>query len=305
MAWDAPAQVETAHNEAGRGCELSELVKFGDALYTFDDRTGIMFQIMNPARSDAAEAPFLVPRHIFSEGPGNVGDKGLKIEWATVKDGAVTIGSFGKEFTNNKGEVVHANNLWTVAFAKDGTAAHHNWRPYYDAMRATLGYTHPGYLLHEAVAWSPHHRKWFVFPRRVSKEKYDDVTDEKKGSNLVIMASHDFKDVTSTTVGVRARAARAAGALRQSRDLRARATFLSPLLLPPPAHPLPYRKSRHSAVSPASNSSPARATASSSHSSPWRTPRRARSRRSSRCTEKCRAAAAVNGRCSLRRRSCR
>ena len=97
MSWDSAAELETAHNEAGRGCELSELVKFNDALYTFDDRTGIMFQIMNPARSDSAEVPYLVPRHIFSEGPGNVGDKGLKIEWATVKDGAIIIGSFGKE----------------------------------------------------------------------------------------------------------------------------------------------------------------------------------------------------------------
>jgi soluble calcium-activated nucleotidase 1 len=70
-------------------------------------------------------------------------------------------------------------------------------------MRTALGYLHPGYLLHEAITWSPYHRKWFVFPRRVSKEKYDDVVDESKGSNIVIMASHDFKDVTATTVGVR------------------------------------------------------------------------------------------------------
>ncbi len=47
LAWDAPAEVATAHNEAGRGAELSELVKFNDQLYAFDDRTGIMFQIMN------------------------------------------------------------------------------------------------------------------------------------------------------------------------------------------------------------------------------------------------------------------
>jgi len=145
VSWDAPAELSTAHNEAGRGAELSELVKFGDALYTFDDRTGIMFQVMNPARSDAADAPFLVPKHIFSEGSvrrsrrararararrgsprsrpaipahapaacptqGAVNDKGLKIEWATVKDNSIVIGSFGKEFTNNKGEISHSNS---------------------------------------------------------------------------------------------------------------------------------------------------------------------------------------------------
>lgn len=200
--WDAPAEVSTAHNEAGRGCELSELIKFQDNLYTFDDRSGIMFQVMNPARSDAAEAPFLVPRNIFMEGPGDINDKGLKIEWATVKDSTLVVGSFGKEYTNSKGEIVHSNNLWSVAVKPDGTKAHVNWKPYYDAMRATLGYTSPGYFIHEAVVWSPHHRKWFVFPRRASKEAYDDVADEKRGSNMIIMASHDFKDVVSTTVGV-------------------------------------------------------------------------------------------------------
>lgn len=204
VTWDAPAEVATAHNEAGRGCELSELVRYNDALYTFDDRSGIMFQVMNPARSDAAEAPYLVPRHIFMEGSGEGGDKGLKIEWATVKDSALVVGSFGKEFTNNKGEISHSNNLWTVLYKADGTAAHVNWKPNYDAMRATLGYSHPAYLLHEAAAWSPHHRKWYVLPRRVSREPYDDVSDEKRGSNLIVMASHDFKEVTSTTVGVSA-----------------------------------------------------------------------------------------------------
>ena len=203
VSWDAPADVSTAHNEAGRGCELSELIKFHDNLYTFDDRSGIMFQVKNFARSDSADAPFLVPRHIFIEGPGDINDKGLKIEWATQKDGTLVVGSFGKEYTNNKGEVLHANNLWTVVYRADGTVAHVNWKANYDAMRATLGYAHPGYMIHEAVVWSPHFRKWYVFPRRVSRDPYDDVTDEKKGSNTIIIASHDFSEVTATTVGVR------------------------------------------------------------------------------------------------------
>ena len=203
ISWDAPAEVATAHNEAGRGCELSELVKFHDGLYTFDDRSGIMFQLMNFARSDSAEPPYLVPRHIFMEGPGDINDKGLKIEWATQKDGTLFVGSFGKEYTNNKGEVLHSNNLWAVAYKADGTATHVNWKGNYDAMRSTLGYAHPGYMIHETVVWSPHFRKWFVFPRRLSREAYDDVLDEKKGGNTIIMASHDFAEVTATTVGVR------------------------------------------------------------------------------------------------------
>lgn len=86
---------------------------------------------------------------------------------------------------------------------KDGAASHVNWKANYDAMRAALGFSHPGYMIHEAVVWSPHHRKWFVFPRRTSKEAYDDVADEKRGANIVITASHDFKEIASAAVGKR------------------------------------------------------------------------------------------------------
>lgn len=40
----------------------------------------------------------LVPRHIITEGSGG-SSKGMKIEWATEKDGRLWIGSFGKEYT--------------------------------------------------------------------------------------------------------------------------------------------------------------------------------------------------------------
>ena len=105
-----------------------------------------MFEVMNPENSGARgdHAPFLSPRHIFMEGDGDT-DKGLKarerewrgrvapqsrfhsccvhalwrqVEWATVRDDKLYIGSFGKEFTGNKGEVLHANNLWVVVLEK-------------------------------------------------------------------------------------------------------------------------------------------------------------------------------------------
>jgi hypothetical protein len=48
VTWDVPASVGTGMNEAGRGAELSELVRYNGGLYSFDDRTGIMFEILNP-----------------------------------------------------------------------------------------------------------------------------------------------------------------------------------------------------------------------------------------------------------------
>lgn len=93
----------------------------------------------------------------------------MKFEWATVKDGVMYIGSFGKEFTNNAGETLHTNNLWVIAVDKDGRAVHIDWTPQYNAMRTALGVEPPGYMIHEAVVWSPVNRRWFVLPRRVSK----------------------------------------------------------------------------------------------------------------------------------------
>jgi soluble calcium-activated nucleotidase 1 len=204
VKWDAPADVSTSHNEAGRGCELSELVHFNGALLTFDDRTGIMFEVRNFERSDAAAAaaaPLLVPRHIFMEGNGEVNDKGLKVEWSTVKDGVLYVGSFGKEYTNSKGETLHKNNLWVKTLSKDGIVHHVDWTENYDRMRRALGYDSPGYLLHESVTWSPHHRKWFVLPRRMSKEQYEEEADERMGANTIIVASHDFSEIRSFEVG--------------------------------------------------------------------------------------------------------
>ena len=170
IAWDEPADLHTPLNEGGRGAELSELVRYGGALYSFDDRTGIMFEIANPETSVVAKGqpgPYLVPKQIFMEGNGLNG-KGMKFEWATVKDGLMYVGSFGKEYTNAKGETLHTNNLWVVVVDKEGKAVHIDWTAHYDAVRAELGLLSPGYLIHEAVVWSPENKKWFVLPRRMS-----------------------------------------------------------------------------------------------------------------------------------------
>jgi soluble calcium-activated nucleotidase 1 len=137
------------------------------------------------------------------EGDGLSSDKGMKVEWATVKDGVMVVGSFGKEYTNKEGAVLHSNNLWAVTVHRDAAIAHHDWSDHYGAMRTAMGMERPGYMIHEAVAWSPHHRAWYVFPRRLSTEAYDDVADEVRGGNTVIIAAHDFKEVKSRPIGTR------------------------------------------------------------------------------------------------------
>ena len=62
----------------------------------------------------------------------------MKFEWATVKDGLLYIGSFGKEYTNSAGEVLHTNNLWVLVIDKEGRAVHVDWTENYLKMRRAL-----------------------------------------------------------------------------------------------------------------------------------------------------------------------
>ena len=62
-------------------------------------------------------------------------------------------------------------------------------------MRESVGITWPGYMIHEAVCWSEVRRTWVFLPRRLSPDKYDDVTDERMGSNTMILADEHFSNI--------------------------------------------------------------------------------------------------------------
>mmetsp|Transcript_13538 Transcript_13538/g.26881 ORF Transcript_13538/g.26881 Transcript_13538/m.26881 type:complete len:405 (+) Transcript_13538:455-1669(+) len=188
-------KLTTKHNEGGRGMELSELTVYDGRLLSFGDRTGIVFEFVK----DEKKGMKGVPRFILTEGNGET-DKGMKVEWSTVKDGHLYIGSFGKEFTNEKGEIVNTNNNWIVAIDHQGKIKRYDWTNVYNKVRKAAGAESPGYLVHEAVLWSESQKKWMFLPRRVSKEQYDDVTDERKGSNIIIVADDSFRNIEVITI---------------------------------------------------------------------------------------------------------
>jgi soluble calcium-activated nucleotidase 1 len=188
MTFDATRELRTGHNEAGRGAEFSELQIFNNRLLTFDDRTGDVFEILN---KPDGQSSFVVPRFVLTEGEGDT-DKGMKWEWATVKDGELYMGSMGKEYTHKDGSIENTNNLWVSVLSRSGEISRIDWNRQFDFVRSKLGATSPGYLIHEAINWSPHLKKWIFAPRRISKEKYDDVLDEKRGSNKVVLVNENF-----------------------------------------------------------------------------------------------------------------
>jgi soluble calcium-activated nucleotidase 1 len=179
----------TKHNEAGRGAEFSELQLYNNRLLTFDDRTGDVFEIINDS-ADPTKSK-VVPRFVITEGEGDT-DKGMKWEWATVKDNLLYMGSMGKEYTRPDGSIENENNLWIGILNARGELRRENWKHQYTLVRKALGALAPGYIIMEAILWSPHLKKWVFLPRRISSEAYDENKDERNGGTRLVLVDEYF-----------------------------------------------------------------------------------------------------------------
>ncbi|CAM9381149.1 unnamed protein product, partial [Ectocarpus fasciculatus] len=98
-------------------------------LLTVDDRTGIVFEIV-----EEQGERHMAPRYILPEGDGNL-DKGMKLEWATEKDGSLVVGSFGKEYTDNDGRIVNTNNNWIITIDPQGVISRQDWTQKYKSVQ--------------------------------------------------------------------------------------------------------------------------------------------------------------------------
>ncbi|XP_054449020.1 soluble calcium-activated nucleotidase 1 [Pteronotus mesoamericanus] len=192
VEWDKGHSVLKSHlAENGRGMELSDLIVFNGKLYSVDDRTGVVYQI---------EGTKAVPWVILPDGDGTVA-KGFKAEWLAVKDEHLYVGGLGKEWTTATGEVLNENPKWVKVVGFRGSVDHESWVSRYNALRAAAGVHPPGYLIHESACWSDTLQRWFFLPRRASHERYNEKDDERKGTNLLLSASPDFRDVSVSRVG--------------------------------------------------------------------------------------------------------
>ncbi|KAL3272443.1 hypothetical protein HHI36_013923 [Cryptolaemus montrouzieri] len=165
--------------------ELSELVVYDGKLLTFDDRTGLVFEITGNT---------VIPWVLLMDGDGK-NSKGFKTEWAAIKDEKLYLGSMGKEWTTATGEFQNFNPMWLKVVNKEGSVSHLNWVDEYKRLRRVLGIEWPGYMIHESGIWSDVHKKWFFLPRRCSKEAYDEVADERRGCSVLISADADVNTV--------------------------------------------------------------------------------------------------------------
>lgn len=192
ITWDEEDVIVASKlSEGGRGMELSELVHYNGYLYAPDDRTGIVYKIVDDT---------VIPSHILMNGDGMT-NKGFKAEWATVKDGKMYVGGIGKEWINNEGVLINNHPQWVKIIDQNGSVEHVDWGGNFEALRKAVGAQHPGYLWHEAVRWNPVSKRWLFLPRRFSDEAYDEALDEKRATNLLISANEDFTDIKTTRIG--------------------------------------------------------------------------------------------------------
>jgi len=171
--------------------ELSELVTFNGRLLTFDDRTGIVFELSNDS---------VAPWVILTDGE-TISQKGFKSEWATIKNGQLHVGSMGKEWTNAAGVFENHNPMMVKVISVNGEVTTLNWVNNFKAIRSAIGIEWPGYMIHESGAWSELNQKWYFLPRRCSKERYNETLDESRGCNYLITADELFTKVETIKVG--------------------------------------------------------------------------------------------------------
>ncbi|KAK3091862.1 hypothetical protein FSP39_023214 [Pinctada imbricata] len=189
-----PYVLKSTLSQGGRGMELSELQVFNGKLYSVDDRTGVIYQVSHNHQ--------VFPWVLLADGDGNT-QKGFKCEWATVKDKRLYVGGLGKEWTTVDGVVQNVNPQFIKSIGVNGDVIHLDWHENYNAMRKKAGFTFPGYIIHESGVWSEIHQRWFFMPRRASTEKYEEKADEKRATNLLIIANDDFSDIEMKHIGVK------------------------------------------------------------------------------------------------------
>lgn len=247
-------RLETRYAFGGRGAEFSELLLARNRLFTMDDRTGIIFECMPnsnvvheepgtvgaPRRegmrkllsaweqhhqrslTDEDYEPIkLVPRFILPDGDGDM-PSGFKSEWSSLcGNNKMVVGSHGYEVWPAGVPPKIGSGLRNVQWVKkidldSGQVRHIDWGArIFNPISTALGVRPPGYLTHEAAAYSEVTQRWFFLPRRLSMfSAWDPVEDERRGANILISCSPQGEEVQVVDVRGKTEAERGYSAMR-------------------------------------------------------------------------------------------
>eukprot|EP00501_MAST-03F_sp_TOSAG23-6_P002149 GSMAST32.ASY1.ANO1.2248.1 assembled CDS len=201
VKWLNSTNIYSNISRKNRSMELSSLANFHGSLFSVCDYTGILYRIHEKvvAYPDRVLRDGAEPESI-SDAKTHLSTKGMKAEWASVKDGELIIGSIGKEWVTALGDVLHRNAVWVKILSKDGKLRAENWNYFYESLRKATNTTYPdGYLWHEALHWYPESRQWIILPRKSSQTVgYSPKDDELFGSNLLLITD-EFSNIISVS----------------------------------------------------------------------------------------------------------
>ncbi|CAE8658429.1 unnamed protein product, partial [Polarella glacialis] len=124
IEWLGTDKLETMISVKNRSMELSDLVMYDGKLFAMCDITGLVFEV-DPVKRLAFQ------RLALPDGNGKV-LKPFKSEWATVKDGILLVGSMGREWVGDQGQIEHFDSQWLKSIDKNGRVESLNWRPVYE-----------------------------------------------------------------------------------------------------------------------------------------------------------------------------
>ncbi|KAG8293097.1 Soluble calcium-activated nucleotidase 1 [Homalodisca vitripennis] len=192
--WDEGEPVKfTSHfGYEGRGMELSDLIVYDGRLLSFDDKTGLVYEL-------DLETKKAIPWIYLGAGNG-ISTKGQKSEWATKREGLLYVGSSGNELIKD-GVAFNKDMLWVKVITPEGLVTTENWEDRYDALRKQVDILFPAALVHESCVWSDVHKRWFFMPLRKLDGPFDPNTYPHLSTNILLSADENFQDVKNLTVG--------------------------------------------------------------------------------------------------------
>ena len=169
---DEKYKVTNKFSNGKRGLELSELIVYNGQLLACDDKTGIIYQLIETNLTSNLNATTdirnettsykLIPTYILADGNGRM-EEAFKCEWLAVKDRQLYVGSFGHNFMI-KNKPRYSN--WIKRVNMNGLVEHLNWTENFRKLKAALGLPEDGYVSHETAMWSSIKQKWFFLPRK-------------------------------------------------------------------------------------------------------------------------------------------
>lgn len=148
---------------------MSDLAVFNGKLYSCDDRTGVVYQLIAQGETNANQTNLnqndlptsskqqnksievatnskvfkVLPWVILMDGDG-VKEKPFKCEWLAVKDQHLYAGGFGKDWTTPDGTFINHDPQWVKRISVNGEINHLNWHSNYVKLMDKVGIKDPG-----------------------------------------------------------------------------------------------------------------------------------------------------------------